>query len=672
MRKTLVALLLTSSLFCNSQQGPDTKFGKISVADLERKSYTIDTGAAAIVLADIGSTQIKGNKKEWFSLEFKQFRRLHILNKNGYDEATIEIPLYTDGEMEELLDGIKAVTYNLENGKVVETKLDVKTALFKEKIDKNKVVRKFTFPNVREGSIIEYEYKITSDFLFNLQPWYYQDAIPTLWSEYTVSIPQFFNYKLINQVSQPIFLTDRKDKTGTYTVEVKNKDHFGFVVSRDRINISCGVSDFRWAMKDVPALKEEAFTSTIRNYVSRMEFQLAAYEAPLTPERFLTTWQEMAERLLKRDDFGQQLEAANSWMPSVLPKVLQNATTDLEKAKKVYSYVRDNFTCTSYRELYTDNSLKSVFEKKNGSIAEINLLLTALLRAAGLTADPVILSRKSMGFVYVHYPIIGRYNYVITRTVVDGNEILLDAGHSNLGFGKLTAGCYNGQARVVNAQAKEINLTADLLNESESTSVILNGDANGEWTGKVVNQLGEQQSLETRGRMKENREEFVKSIARGYQNDVNIENLKIDSIENLEAPIKLKYDIAYKSDLADMLYINPVLAGNYKQNPFKSSQRQYPVEIPYKGSESYSIVLTIPAGYKVDEVPKSQVLLMDEKGSANFEYKVSRPSSNTISVQTRFVLNKTTFQPTEYETLREFFSQLVAKQSEQIVLKKGN
>ena len=77
---------------------------------------------------------------------------------------------------------------------MVETKLDVKEAVFKDKIDKNRTIKKFTFPNIKEGSIIEYEYKLKSDFIFNLQPWDFQGEYPRLWSEYNVSMPEFYYY----------------------------------------------------------------------------------------------------------------------------------------------------------------------------------------------------------------------------------------------------------------------------------------------------------------------------------------------------------------------------------------------------------------------------------------------------------------------------------------------
>ena len=95
---------------------------------------------------------------------------------------------------EEKLENLKAHTYNLENGKVVETKVDVKNSVYRSGLDKNHVVQKFAFPAIKEGSIIEYEYTISSDFIFNLQPWKFQGDHPVLWSEYQVSIPEFFYY----------------------------------------------------------------------------------------------------------------------------------------------------------------------------------------------------------------------------------------------------------------------------------------------------------------------------------------------------------------------------------------------------------------------------------------------------------------------------------------------
>ncbi|MEI9910647.1 MAG: hypothetical protein WDO71_13805 [Bacteroidota bacterium] len=128
------------------QEKSPVKFGKVSPEDFKTNVYSIDSSASAVIIADIGSTEMEGNRKAGFSLIFKNYRRVHILKKSGYDIGDVSIPIYTVGDAEEELVSLKAVTYNLENGKVVETKLETKSAVFKDKINKSIVVKKIHFP----------------------------------------------------------------------------------------------------------------------------------------------------------------------------------------------------------------------------------------------------------------------------------------------------------------------------------------------------------------------------------------------------------------------------------------------------------------------------------------------------------------------------------------------
>ena len=86
------------SLTIFSQDKTNVKFGKVSPEDFASKVYPIDSNANAVVIADIGRSEIIGNTKGWFSLQFKRYRRVHLLNKNGFDIATEEIELYSEGQ----------------------------------------------------------------------------------------------------------------------------------------------------------------------------------------------------------------------------------------------------------------------------------------------------------------------------------------------------------------------------------------------------------------------------------------------------------------------------------------------------------------------------------------------------------------------------------------------
>jgi hypothetical protein len=107
----------------------------------------------------------------------------------------------------------------------------------------------------------------------------------------------------------------------------------------------------------------------------------------------------------------------------------------------------------------------------------------------------------------------------------------------------------------------------------------------------------------------------------------------------------------------------------YKENPFKSAERFYPVEMPYTMDEVFMLQLEIPPGYEVDELPKQMVIKLNKNDDGAFEYRITE-SNNTISLRSRLRIKRSFFQPEEYETLREFFNLVVNKHNEQIVFKK--
>lgn len=667
MKSTFLAsiLLCLFSFQSFSQEKSKIKFGKVTTEDFKQNVYSIDSSANAVVIADIGSTGILGNTKGGFSLEFKKYRRAHILNKNGYDIANVEIGIYTDGNAEEELRSLKAVTYNLENGKVVETKLETKSAVFKDKISKNLVIRKFTFPNIKEGSIIEYEYKINSDFIFNLQPWDFQGDYPRLWSEYTVSMPEFYYYVTLTQGYQAYYIQDRKDRRANFDLIDNNS-----AGATDRSSFSAGVTDFRWVMKDVPPLKEESYTSTINNHLARIQFQLSEVRDPFVPKKIMGTWEQACSELLKDEDFGFSLNRDNGWLNDVVDNAIRGAIAPLDKARNIFAYVRDNMTCTNYNRKYLEKPLKAVLKARNGNEAEINLLLTAMLLKAGLKADPVLLSTRSHGYTYSLYPLLDRFNYVIARLDMAGKYYYLDASQPGMGFGRLGYDSYNGHARVINEYATPVEFLADSLLEGKLTSVFIINDEKGNFAGSMQQAPGYYESYSLRNRIREKgKDQLFSDIKKAFNADIEIEDPVIDSLDKYDQPIAIRYKFNIKSGNEDIIYFNPMFGEGWKENPFKSAQRTYPVEMPYAFDETYLLRLDVPKGYVIDELPKQILVKLNENDDGLFEYRLSE-SNGAISLRSRIRIKRAFFMPDEYETLREFFNLVVKKHSEQIVFKR--
>jgi hypothetical protein len=671
MRKLLVLalpLLLLGSVTVFSQKKSDKyKFGDIKPEDFAPTVYSIDSNANAVVLADIGESKYEGSNDGFFNLLFDRSVRIRILKKAGFDEATVKIPLYFVGSKEERMDNLEAVTYNLENGKVVATKLD-KASIFKDKYSKSRTVRKFTFPNIKEGSIIEYKYTIKSPFFWALQPWWFQGGIPRLWSDYQITVPtSVFDFVLL------------KHGNLNYVVDSQYTSHERYLIlfpgdateSSQVGSLDATTVTARWAMKNVPAIKDESYVTTLDNYTARIQFQLRriTYSATDVVD-YLGNWYKLAEQLMKDEDFGVPITDNNGWMKDDMKRITAGAKTEREKAQKVYEYIRDNFTCSSEEGLYTTKPLKKTFQDKNGTVGDLNLLLVAAMRNIGLQADAAILSTRDNGRVDEVYPIMEQYNYVVARVKADSINYVLDATNKAAGFAKLPAELYNGSARVVADVPALVPLSPDSLQDTKITSVFITNDDNSKGlSASFSTKFGDQESLSMRQKFnKEKPEDYFKDLKKNYSFETEISNPEIDSLKMPDMPLTIKYNFTFNTNDEDIIYFNPLLAEVTKENPFKSAVRQYPVEMAYCGQEVYVLNMEIPKGYRIEEIPKSaRVNLNDDEGM--FEYIIG-VSGNRIQLRCRTKLNKANFQTDDYQSLRDFYGYVVKKEAEQIVFKK--
>ena len=667
--------LFFSFSYLTAQEKLPIKFGKVSLNDFDLKSTLIDSNTNAVVIADVGKTEFLANASELtFSLNFVQKRRVKIINKKGFDVATITIPLYISGGKVEKLEGLKASTYNIENGKVVETSVE-RSDIFTEKHNKNWEYRKFTFPALKEGSIIEYSYQIKSDFFFNLQSWKFQGQYPVLWSQYEANIPEFFKYVTLAQGYLPFFINKNETSQVQFSFIQRSKIDADRIKERqaaEQFDVTGSIDYHTWVMKDVPALKWEAFTTTIENSISKIEFQLNQVKFPNSlPVNYMDNWQQVSTGLLESENFGVPIERANNWLDDKVEFVVKTAATQSEKAQKIYEFVRDNFSCTDQNKLYTGIGLKEVFKNKSGSVAEINLLLIAMLRAIKMEADPVILSTRSNGRTHEIYPLMGRFNYVIAQLKIGDATIYLDASVASLAFGKLPTEVYNGHARVIYKNlATPVYFMADSLKEATKTLVFISNMDKGGVEGNFTNVLGFYESLELRDKLKKTgRPDYEKSLRESFSDETVIKNVEIDSLKLLGEPVAVKYNLQFKTfDEADIVYFNPMLNQAIKKNPFVSADRFYPVEMPYTMDDLYTFNMEVPKGYKVDELPKSVRFNLNES-EGMFEYIIVN-SGDKIQLRCRLVIGKATFLNEDYESLREFFAFVVKKEAEQIVFKK--
>lgn len=677
MKKSLLIFLIVLPILVNAQKEP-IKFGDVPPESFRMKVYNKDTSAVAVILADFGESTIDymQSKSSWI-VRFERVQRIKILKKEGSEWGDFNIPLYRDGNTEEELTMIKGITYNMEKGKVVESKLK-NDAIFKEERDASWRMVKVAMPNVKEGSVIEITYRITSPFLFQFRSWEFQSTIPVLFSEYRARIPEYFEYKKLMQGYVPLLVNVTEQIQRSLTLEFREQIGGGNVSNRngqtasyaDREKIEYVENYSHWMVKDAPAFRDEPAMTTYRDYLSAISFELYSITMPGRPIRaFGKSWETVGDELLDQSAFGG-LVKGSGFLKDYVEKVTAGVTDPQQKIGAIYSFVKNNMTWDGDYRVYPNENLRKAMDAKKGNSADINLILVSMLQKAGISAHPFLISTRSHGFIRKEYPRLGQFNTVLAGVLMDDKVLLLDATDRSLPASILPENYLNGEGLLVrNASSVWVKITPTKSRITGSATLAINADA----TVKGSLQLsydGYFAQAERKKYARAGKDEYLKDFAN--EKHWEISTSTVENMEKLGEPIKETFAFQ-TSDFVqlagDKMYLSPLLLMRVTANPFTSESRKYPVDFGGPEEKTYMAKITLPPGWIVEELPQSKVIVMPGN-SAKCVFNATQ-SDNVISVTSQWVISRALFSPEEYSGLRDYYSQVVAKQAEQIVLKKS-
>ncbi|MCC3158832.1 DUF3857 domain-containing protein [Hymenobacter sp. 15J16-1T3B] len=681
LRTTLLAAGL-SALAClpaRAQAPEPIKFGKIDSKDFDKAAFAGDSAANAVILCDYGRSRFDMGSQGGFVLVFDRVIRIKILKKAGYEWGDGAVMLYHKGADTEKLSNLRGFTYNLgANGEITKDKLET-SAVFTEQVTGTLTRRKFTMPNVREGSVVEYAYTVTSDFLFNLQDWTFQHQVPTRWSEYRASIPEYFHYKQLWQGYEPLAVQERTDGSTQFVVRGSGGSVGGnWTTSHQGTSsqaVVAQVVNHRWATQNVPALREEPFMTTARDYVTQINFELEGVKWPNEAYRNVSgTWEKMQMELLNADEFGGQLNRGGFLKAQLSALTAQNPLA-ADRAAAVHALVRDNVKANGQTSLFSDAGIRKAWDQHQGNAADVNLLLIAALREAGLRAYPVILSTREHGRVDTNFPLLTRFNYVVAAVQLnDSTQVLADATEPFAPFGMLPAACLSSQSqgRLIQdaAHGSWVELNSPFRHVSYR-SAQLTLDERGNLSGKLRDEQGGYRALQQRADLRQQGEKkYVENLLK-QQQGWKIDKFAFQNTTTLTKPLMLDLDLRVPSEAEQPLgtiYLSLLQTLNEATNPFRLADRRFPVDFGARREETSMVTLALPAGYTVEEMPKNAVIDLPN-GGGRFLFSVT-PVGNSLQIMSRMTLNRSMYLADEYASLREFYERMLAKQAEKIVLKR--
>ena len=345
--------------------------------------------------------------------------------------------------------------------------------------------------------------------------------------------------------------------------------------------------------------------------------------------------------------------------------------TQAEKIEAALRYVKSKIKWNGNYGKYTDDGIDEALKRGSGDVAEINLLLTVLLRECGVQANPVLIGTKQHGIP--SFPTLEGYNYVIVG-VRDGlKTILLDATDKFSAPNILPTRVYNWYGRMVNKEgvSQEIDLY-ETISPQKDRYVMADLNEDGSINGVLKQRYKSLEAFELRHKVDE---ESLETYTQERAVDLGVDevtNLKLEGIEELSAPIteSLEFKINQGVDqIPGQIYLNPLLFFTMGDNPFKSDVRISPVEFNYPFFHNTNVTLKLPEGYEVQQLPEPiKIALPGELGS--FVYSITH-MGQTLQVMTKFNLTGTFVPYDYYQSLKEFFNRRVAKETEKVILQKS-
>jgi transglutaminase-like putative cysteine protease len=639
------------------------EFGVISKNEFEFKVYDKDPDAEAVVLFDVGKSVFFETDKG-YDIRFTRTRRVKVLNRAGTNQAEVSIPFYVDGfGKSEKIVSIEAYTYNSEEGRLFKKSLD-QSGVYVEKINDRWNAKKFVFPDVKEGSVIEYKYVLETPFHFNLPDWQFQDKIPTIYSEYTASLIPFYEYVFLAQGISKFDFQESKVST--------EKREFGSVSEIYGKNVGSGF-EFKdmihtYVLKDVPAFKDESYITSPNDYLAKIDFQLAKFHSPRGgTTNIISTWPELTKELLKNDNFGKYTKTSERLAKKLLetePSLGQG--NDLEKSKQIIEYVKSSFSWNGYYSKFSSKGPKDFLNQKTGNAADINLFLVAMLRATGIDAQPVILSTRNHGKIKADYPFEYFFNYVIVLVNVNGQPYLADGTEALVAFNRIPPRCINEKGLVVKEdEVPWIDLYSSIQSVDSKTIALKLDPENLTAKTVVTVQSTEFEALGYRNLFKNDSIKIRENLLEdGF---TNVSRVKTYNFDRTNLPYIIAYEGKTELEKIDnKIIISPFLHYPIKENILTQKKRSYPVDFIYPKKEKLISRLEIPAGYKLIGVPEA-FTVDNELAEINLMYTIE---DNIVEASAEYHFKKGVYISEEYARIKSYIDMIVKKFNEQLVFEK--
>ncbi len=595
---------MSTALFAQEQKF--LKMPKFNKDDLKKEKSEIEPKAPAEILYRSIHFRIDNNTG---NLIKEYTYRVKIYDKDkSEDWHNLEVSLYDNnsGDREVLLN-MNALVYNLEGDNVVESKVD-KSSKFRSKENKYRTVNKYAFPAIKNGSILEYHYEVSSPFGYEIPLIYIELDIPSVYTEYVLDSPIQVSYNV--------------DFTGSLVPK--------YQTVKEEIMYGSQYKTYRFAYNNLKSFKTEKFVKNNDNYRTKIRAELHSTYIGNNLKVYTSTWEDIRKKLWDHEDFGSQYKK-DRLVKDLLPAAILDEKNNLTRANKILEFVKTNFTWNQNNGIYAENGVRDLIKNKTGNDSDLNLMLTAMFRSANITAYPILISTVRNGSVNLTFPNLGNFNYVIVGAEINKVFYLFDATSKQSQANLLPSRVWNDNGLLMKDDKAEIISLTNIYIGHNSHTVKAKINPDGTVSGAYQDQDEGMFAMNAKENFDENPDKYKKQYKENFSVDFGSVNSRVINEEEFRSTM------AFTSNnmidvIGKKMILNPLLFLQQTKNDFdQQDERKYRIDFISPMSKTKIVEIEIPEGYDVAELPKNKKIVTEDK-EISYSYTIEKKDNKILTV----------------------------------------
>lgn len=612
-------ICLVCSTEVNGQQATDARFGTIpdSLFQMEPPSdnpdvpYVITNKELDVSFRETGESIVA---------ILEHHVRLKVFDETAREASIVTIPYYYDQDMEKI-SSIRAYTHLPSGERIPLAEQDIRTININARYN----VKEFAMPSVEDGAVLEYSYVIERRYIEEMPEFFLSHKVPTSTAKLTITYPQYLRYDAYTEnydgsLHHDFVYTDTSSVPKIFTIPQPKP-----IVTE------------RWVAYDIPGVEEEAFISSLDDYRAKIKFLLSEFGIPR--QKLENSWEVVIARMREKANPWRRIRK-NKLAGAKGDSIAQSlGSASMEVVQdSIYQYLNRRVNFSGSKTPHSTQSDKAVIEGKPVDQSAINQTLVAMLRGAGIEANPVVISTRTFGKLNMDFPSYYQFNGQMVQSRIGDRQYLMDASFSYSQPGLIPADMYGSRGLVLTPDTfKWIDIHPDKSKFEIQVQIDAELRSNGTLMGTVdASQEGYPAQLirQQQADGSSDPEILKRTLFDGYP-EMTTDGVRISNIDDYSKPIQLSAQFRienYATSFTDGLKFRPMIVGYQSENPFDDTNRNYPITLdaPEKLDVSYSI--SLPSGFAAEEGKQNQTLSLPgaefqeaydiRQGQLNYEYHI--------------------------------------------------